>query len=686
VDGALSAVAEMSASGACEHCGLPSPRGARWCCYGCELCAQVAQQGREDHGRLYGVFAFSLVLSMIVMMLSLFLYAEDVFDAAADVEMAWLREAYRWAALLLATPVMGLCAVPLLRRAMTDLRARRLGMEGLITVGGFAAYGTSIWAVLAGRSGVYFDSATAAVVLATFGRYLEATARSRASASLGPLLEVSHSHARRLESDGTRVEIAPAEIEPGTTLEVDPGDVVPVDLRLQGGPMEVDLAVLTGESRPVVLAEGAVVPAGAVPISGSVRGVALRAARDSTLERLAELARGLRERPSRLLRWADRFATALLPGVAAIALGAFAVRAWSGSPAAGLIAALAVLLCACPCSYAIASPLVHWLMLRQALARGVLIRGADVLEALAGIRAVALDKTGTLTRPDLHVTGERIASHVARVEVLSLIRALEDGSPHPVGRALLRHAGTAMPAPLGERRILPARGVEALDEHGRRLFIGASQDGEFALRRDDALLATFQVDEEIRPEAAEAIAALRATGLRVMILSGDAPARAERIGQVLHIEARGGLGPVEKAAALDVLGLPAALVGDGVNDAPALASRITGFAVGDATGLARGVAQVTLLEPDLRLVPFTIALARRGMRLVRWLIGASTAYNLVFVALAASGALRPVWAGLSMLVSSLLTVAFAAGIGAGDEPAADRPGAPALAAQRSVPC
>jgi heavy metal translocating P-type ATPase len=606
--------------------------------------------------------SFTLVLSMIVMMLALFLYAEDVFDASSDVEMVWLRDVYRWASWALATPVMILAGGPLATSAVRQLARRRLSMDALIVLGAFAAYGLSCDALLRGRHGLYFDSATAAVVLATFGRWLEATAKSKASRALGPLLEVSRGMVRCLTADGGSLLLSAHEVEPGMLLELGAGQIAPVDLRLDQETAEFDLAVITGESRPAVLGRGSIVPAGAVAMTPLVRGTALRPSRDSALERLANLARSLGEKRSPTLAWADRFAAVLTPAVALVAAATIAAWARADSLEKGVLAGLSVVLAACPCSYAIASPMVHWIMLKTAFARGVLIRSPEALEELARVRAVAFDKTGTLTSSDLTVRGERLSPGVDRAEVLALVRALEDGNPHPVGRALYEYAFGATPAHLEQRRFVAGRGVEAMDEHRRALALRAGPSGSVILERSGEVLAAFTLDEELRPEAKGAVQALVRAGCRVLLLSGDAGERVFPLARFLGIEGYARLDPAAKVQKVKALGA-AAMVGDGLNDAPVLAAQPASFTLGEATQLARAIAQVTLLKPDLGLVPFTLLLARRGTRLVQWLIFASTAYNVIFVGLAARGALRPVWAGLSMMMSSLLAIGFAATVG-----------------------
>ncbi len=658
--------------GECRHCGLPTPPKEVFCCYGCELAAQIAAEGAEEHGHLHARLLFSVLLTMSVMMLSLFLYAEDIYGISAADGMAWMRNAYRIASAVLATPVVLLCGIPLARRSWQRLRRRRLSMEALILTAALAAYLRSLQALFTGSHAVFFDSATAALVLATFGRYLEATARSRAGRLLAPTLDPTRERVAWIDAQGRHQEIDPGRIEPGMRLEIGLEQRVPVDLRVEGEGTEVDLGVLTGESLPVRRVAGDFVPAGAVPISGPLRGRALRSARESTLEALSRLAEAMQADPSRLQRLADRFATFLTPIVLLVAWGTFITWSHLDATGRGIVTALSVLLVACPCTYAIAAPLVFSIALRRALAQGVLIRNAETIEQLTRIDRVAFDKTGTLTSEELTVERMRVAEGVRREEVLALVAALEAGSRHPVARALQRMAAGVPPAPLQERRFLPGRGVEGRDIHGHHVAVGPDTstatpqergpDGEMlhlCLRRAGKPLAHFEIGETLRPEAKGAIDELRGQGVEPFILTGDASPRAQMIAERLGIPLHAGQTPEGKLRLLEAAGAGCAMVGDGLNDAPALARAGVGFAMTGGTPLARGLADVVLLHPDLRLVPRTIALARKVVRTVGRMLVAATLYNVVFISLAAAGMLRPLFAGMSMLASSLLTLSFA---------------------------
>ncbi len=664
--------APVAVRGACGHCGLPVAPGERYCCFGCELAFDIAREADQSQARLQGVLTLCLVLSMFVMMLSLFLYAEDVYGATDHAQMARLRVVYRWASALLSTPVVLLCGAPLIRRAIDGIRRGRPTMDLLIGSGALAAYGLSLDAVLRGGSHVYFDSATSALMLSTLGRMLEASARAKASKLLGPLLSGATQQVECLDpASGEYVLRAPSQIVPGTQLRVPIDQVVPVDATLLSFQAELNVSVLTGESSPRTVRAGEPIPAGAVPISTAVECVALRSARESTLEQLGALARQLKLSTAQVQRWSDRFAAALVPVVWAVAFGALAYWAARESPERGVIASLAVVLAACPCTYGVVAPLTLWLALRRALEEGVLIRSAGALEALSKVKRVAFDKTGTLTTGALRVTQVALQGAAREADVRRWVASLERDNPHPVGRALRTWAGAAREALTTSAQ--PGLGVTGRLPDGRVLRLGSRRllqsanvplpaslgaEGRVYLALEQDVLARFELEEATRAEAKEALEALRADGLTLGVLTGDTARGARRLGEELGVEIEAELSPQQKVEKLRAVAHEVAMVGDGVNDAPALAS-VPSFAVERGSDLARGMSQVVLLKPDLRLVPWTLRLARRAMSIIQTSLAVSTAYNLVFVTLAATGHLRPVWAGLSMLTSSLLTLAFA---------------------------
>ncbi len=649
---------KSSAEGGCAHCGLPARD--TYCCYGCELAFELSGERRGEKGALF----FSVLLTMVIMMLSLFLYAEDIYEVPPEQELAWLRSFYRWTTAVLCTPVMALCGGPLLLRAFQ----RRVNVLSLITVGAFAAYALS-WLGLLQDGVVYFDTAAAALVLATLGRYLEASAKSHTSALLGASWQRSPHPTWQLDDeDQPQAQLWPEEIQPGMRLMCPVDDAVPVDMELALGPRAFNLAVINGESEPVTLQTGASVPAGAISVSEPAIGVCVRPARASTVERLGALAKSLRTDPSSLQSLSESLGAALTPLVIALAVGSGVYWTFSVSGGRGLEVALAVLLVACPCTYAISTPLLHWLVMRKALNHGVLVRSAAALEALSKIRLIAWDKTGTLTDASLTVLRDELLAPAA--EVWGLVRALEADSRHPVGRALFQRS-TAPQSPLRAKRVISGAGVQGEDDEGRAVAIGAprqlgitNEACDVVLIRQTRVLARFWLGERVRKSAGVAIERLRQAGVELRMLSGDRAAKAGAVAEALGVEYEAQLSPKDKAERLAELSSAhdghIAMVGDGSNDAPALASVCVGIAMPNATGLSKTLSQLSLQSPDLVLIPWVLELSRRGMRSARRLLTLSTVYNTVLLLLAVTGSLKPVWAGLSMLLSSALTLGVAA--------------------------
>jgi heavy metal translocating P-type ATPase len=591
---------------------------------------------------------------------------------------AWLRSAYRVASAVLATPVMLLLGVPLGQRAWRRLRQRSLSMELLISAGAGSAYLISMVTLLRGGDAVYFDSAVAALVLATFGRFLEAKARTHASKLVAHLLEPAAQPVLAAEPGQPLERIEPPLIRAGMHIEVAVDQPVPVDARASEA-CELSVAVLSGEAEPVQVAPGDEVPAGAVPLSAPLKAEALRPARESTLERLAELSRGLRARRNRAQRVADRLATWLTPIIALVAVASLAVWWQQAGLARGVEVALSVVLVACPCTYGVITPLIMWLALRKGLQHGVCIRDASVVEALAQGRVVAFDKTGTLTEPlaDVELLLE---PGVDRADALALLAALERGVPHPLASALHRFAVDqgAEAVDLQGRRMLHSRGVVATlpgPHHdaaqvavGSTAMMGAlgvalpPRDAPLWLARNGQPIASLRLSERLRADASATVQALREQGFAATMLTGDRRDRAAPLAQQLGMDLEAELTPVEKVDALRRLGDRVLLVGDGINDAPASAAAATSFAVAGSTGLNQGVADVLLQRDDLRRVPWTVALSRYALRTAWRTLALATGYNLLFVSLAASGLLRPVWAGVSMLVASLISLASGLGV------------------------
>jgi heavy metal translocating P-type ATPase len=562
-------------------------------------------------------------------------------------------------------------------------------MNSLVAVGTAAAFVYSTLATFApglfpaGTANVYFESAAVIVTLILFGRWMEAKAKGRTGEAIRALMDLAPKTAR-VERDGQTVDLPTAEIRAGDVLVVRPGEAIATDGEVLSGDSWVDESMITGEPVPVEKAEGDAVTGGTVNTNGALRVSATRVGADTTLAqiiRLVEQAQGAKLPIQSLV---DKVTRWFVPGVMAIAAVAVAVwLAFGPDPALSfaLVAGVAVLIIACPCAMGLATPTSIMVGTGRGAELGVLFRKGDALQALEGVRVVALDKTGTLTKgqPELtDVIGDDPDT------VLRLAASVEAQSEHPIAAAILRAAedkGLALSEPKGFRA-LPGFGLKA-EVEGQAVLIGAerlmarekigtgalAQEAErlAALGKtplyvavDGAVAALLAVEDPIKDTTPDAIAALHAMGIEVAMITGDAQGTADAIAARLgidHVTAE--VLPRGKVKALEALKAEhgtTAFVGDGINDAPALAAADVGLAIGTGTDVAIGAADVVLSAGELSGVPTAIHLSRRTMRNIRQNLFWAFGYNVVLIPVAA-GVLYPVFG--TMLSPMLAAFAMA---------------------------
>jgi heavy metal translocating P-type ATPase len=684
----------------CDHCGLPVGGGGHertldgapraFCCLGCGIAWRLAGPGGREGGSEASAFlariGLGFVLSMLVMVIAWVPYLEP--SAAED-------ETYRrfapWATLIAATPVVWMLGGPFLWNAAAALRRGRLGADLLIGLGIFAAWAASIVALASGRpDALYLDTAAGLATLVTVGRWLEATAKEKAARRLREFLSDAERPATLLR-DGAEAPVRAADLAPGDLVLVRPGEKVPADGVVVEGSALVDEAAMTGEPLPRAAHPGDEVVAPVIPTDGPLV-VRVTAVGGGT--RLGEVARVLaraRAERSPVERLADRVSAVFVPGVVVLA-GLVLARALAGGEGASqaTLRALSVLVIACPCALAIATPLAVTAALGRLAERGVLVRSGAALAGLPRVRAVAFDQTGTLTvgRPSLADVGPTPGASEARV--LRLAAAVEAASEHALGRGIVAAAaarGTAA-ATARDVRVVPGRGVEGtvadgasgeavLVRVGSRAWLappgrpGAppvadapdEPASEVVVEAGGEIVGSLRLRDALRPSAAAAVAALAADGVRSVVLSGDSPAAVRAAAAALALPeaaARGGLLPGAKVEAVRALraeaGGPVAFVGDGLNDAPALAAADLGIAVGSGTDLARETADVSLLGDDLSRLPGLFRAARRTRDAVRWNLFWAFAYNVVGLGVAVVTPLPPVFAALAMVASSVFVI------------------------------
>ncbi len=574
----------------------------------------------------------------------------------------------RWASLLLTTPVIVFSCGPFFAGAWRELRRLRPGMDTPLALGIGAGFAASAWATVSGSGTVYFDSISMLVFLLLGARYLELAARQRAVRSLDRLARWSPSMALRLEN-GCAKPVQAHALAMGDQVLVPAGDRVPADGVVEQGRSSVDESLLTGEPVPLAKAPGSVLAAGTLNIEQPLVMRVERAGNETRAAAITRLVEHAAASRPRLVAAADRLAHALtwVVLVVAASAGIYWGDGW---------VAIAVLVATCPCALALAAPVALTRATGELLARGVALTRASALETLASATDVVLDKTGTVTSGSFHIARTQLLGGAGDAQCRALARALESSSRHPLARAFDDGEGSVA----AQTNISPGLGVEGIVA-GRRLRIGteafcrelAGTPAQVVVRgaadaaltpvylaAEDGWLAAFLLEDAPRPDAADAIADLRAAGLRVHLLSGDHPAAvaalAGRFGIDLHT---GGAAPQDKFACVERLqreGRVVAMVGDGLNDAPVLASADVSFAMGGGADAAQRQAAFILTGNSLGEVAQAVVLARRTMRIVRQNFAWALAYNAIVLPLAAAGWIGPWEAAIGMAASSFIVV------------------------------
>lgn len=593
-------------------------------------------------------------------------------------------------ALLLATLVtMTLLGWPLLRAALRELRARRVTLEAMFLAGITGAFTASLLATVRGEGPVYYEVVSILLVVYSLGQLAVGVAQQRAlatAAAWAPEATFCEVEAR----EGERRRVPVAHVQPGEVVVVPPGGVIPVDGEVAAGRAFVREAEFTGEPLAVVRRPGDRVLAGTHCLDASLK---VRATAPGTARRLDAILAAVeraRAAPARLERAADLAIRWLLPVVLAMATATFVGWSLAEGWATGLFNAMAVLLVACPCALGLATPLAVWVAMGRLAAHGVVVHSGEAVEHLAAVDTAVLDKTGTLTenKPtlvDLVVADDH---RQARERALALLEAVERGSGHPLAAAFTSLGGDRTIRTLVESlRVLPAVGVEArVYEEGAgrpvvvrlgraQALVGEDQQGvlatlrqqlrgegrEVALLVDGQLAALGRVAERLRPSLPKALEGFAALGVRTVVMTGDEEERARAV----HAdELAWALTPEEKLRRvqdLQAAGGVVLFVGDGINDAAAMAAAEVSIAVASGTDLVREVASASWNGGDLAALPAAVAVARRTVRVIRSNLWFAAAYNLLGVSLAAAGVLHPVSAAVLMICSSLIVTWRAAG-------------------------
>ena len=610
---------------------------------------------------------------------------------------------WKWWALALSVPVVVWSAAPFHKAAAMNARHRATTMDTLISLGIIAAMGWSVWAMVWGNAAdhnemdmasmdvdhIYLEVAVAVTIFLLAGRYFEARAKRRAGDALRSLLALGARNATVLR-DGEEVLVDASTIRVSDVFVVRPGEIIAADGVVREGSSSLDVSMLTGESVPVDVTVGMNVTGTTVNLTGRLVVQATRVGAESTFAQMTKLVRDAQATKAPVQKLADRVSSVFVPSVIAIAIVTFgAWWWWRGDLSQAFTAAVAVLIIACPCALGLATPTALMVGSGRAAQMGIVIKGADVLQGTRRVDTVVFDKTGTITTGSMQLVDVVCAEGASRSDVLLHAGALEHASEHPVARAIASAARAELGslAPVESFENLPGMGTIGVVQ-GSSVLVGnetlfrkklvlipvammqaievARADGNIGVlvAMNGTVRGVCVVADRPKANSAAAVSALRELGLRPILLTGDSRATALAVAKQVGIEADeqhviAGVLPEEKVrvvADLQQRGYAVAMVGDGVNDAAALAQANVGIAMGTGTDVAMNASDLTIVSGDLRLVSDAILLSRATLRTISANVFWAFVYNTAAIPIAALGLLNPMWAGLAMAFSSVFVV------------------------------
>jgi heavy metal translocating P-type ATPase len=604
------------------------------------------------------------------------IYVRELMGWATP-ETAWLVHFFQIMMLVSSLPVLTLLGLPILRAGFASLLRGQPNIHTLIMIGTFSAFGLSVRNLILGHGGLYFDTATMLIFLVSIGRWLEMQAHKSSNKAVSRLLEQIPDQATVVTNIQDSV-VNVTELKPGMRVRVRPGERFPVDGLIAIGEGDVDESLLTGEPKPVTHHEGDKVQAGTVNLDGSFEVIATAVGSSTTAGQIGRLLHEALWARSPLERMVDKLSAWMTPLALALAAIAFLIWYSIAGLETGMLVALSVLLIACPCALGLATPLTLWLSLERAAESGVILRSTGALERLAKVERIFFDKTGTLSQLPMKVL-EIKEERGKKKEFLEVVASVENESEHPLAKAIVEYAKAqnveltkptsfkAIPAmgvvaqssignrqssiKIGSARLMSAEGLsmstdisqqaEAWKEAGH-IVVYAGWDGQ--------VMGILALGETIRAEAQETVRQLQSRGFELGVLTGDEASAGARWQKALGIPVSAALSPDEKMKRLIE---NSAMVGDGINDGPALAAATIGLAMNHGTDVARSAADIVLVRDDLRVIPWLVDLSRESMKRVKQNLGWAVIYNLIGVGLAMAGLLQPVFSAFAMVASSI---------------------------------
>jgi heavy metal translocating P-type ATPase len=685
---------------ACDYCGLPLPRSLwgsvqettaaeapRYCCVGCRIAAAVTQETGEAGAVRWTLvkLGFAGFFTMNVLMFTMMLWSSDVYGPTEQTRFSdTVTGLFRYLAMAFACPVLFLLGQPLLENAVDALKRRTLSTDLLLLTGVLASFGYSAISVFRGTGSVYFEVGCVILVLVMVGRWLETTGRIRAGQSLDALERLLPDQVR-VVYNGNEVLVPREQLKRGDHIRVLAGERFASDGRIIEGNTSVDQQLVTGETWPEHKPTGTEVSGGTLNLEGVVVVELTVPPTDGTVQRLIRAVHEARAKKGSYERLAERISVWFFPIVAVAAIGAFAWHTAVGGIDQGILCALAVVLIACPCSLALATPLAVWTALTRAGAEQIVLKGGDALERLAKIKVICFDKTGTLTTGHPRVIDFVAAEPDKEWQILSNAAAIARSSGHVFSSAIVEFAhGCPLPS-VTDARNVPGRGMIArlqgsegwaylgnlhfveeahlsMNEMLRRSYHEAAEEGKAAsfVGWDGKVQGLFVFAETLRPGAKALLEACETAGLDCVVLTGDHWQRACLLSDALGVSVSAELTPEDKVRRIQAIHArigPVAMVGDGINDAPALAAADIGIAMGCGADVSRDSADICLMGNELSRLSWLYGLAKATVRTIRLNLFWAFAYNAIGIVLALTGRLNPIVAALCMVASSASVVA-----------------------------
>ena len=630
----------------------------------------ISERLKETRQALWRLFVAGFCM-MQVMMYAWPAYVTQPGEIPADID-----QLLRWASWVISLPVVFFASGPFFRSAWNDLRRGRVGMDTPVSIGILVTFLASSAATFdpTGPWGgeVWFDSLTMFVFFLLGGRYLEFKARDRTAGALDTLMNRLPEVSERLKADGGWEAVSSRRLQVGDVVRVQAGQAFPGDAHLLSPRATVDEALLTGESHPVTRQQGEPVVAGSFNLAGQVQVRITGLGSDTRFGQIVRLMEQASTEKPRLAVLADRIAAPFLVLVL-VAAAAAGFAWWQVDPSRALAVAVAVLIVTCPCALSLATPAAMLSSAGALARRGILVRRLQAFETLAGINAVVFDKTGTLTQDRLRLQTVRTRPGVTQEQAVAVAGLLARGSLHPVSRAIAQ-AAESLPLTTwpGEIEEVAGQGVQLRQGEVVVLRLGSAPFAGLApqqalsalpqahLADEQGWMATFEMEEGLRDDAVQAVAELRALGIRTWLLSGDRREAAERVAGLVGVDGTmAEASPerkLEELMALQSQGWRVAMVGDGLNDGPVLARADVSFALGHGAPLAQAQSDFVIQGGQVMDVVASLRLARDTMRVVRQNLIWAALYNAVSVPLALVGWMPPWLAGLGMALSSLLVI------------------------------